>query len=148
MRRFISLKWSWLFYKNICNEGMVLFFSKNNETTVFGSSLTFLIFRNSLMVALLYSQKQTKHFMCISQPDHHKSTQIFIKPYFCSSIWSFRRLIRIEKTHLGSKCSRIFISKVRFECNQSTKWTKDERLNIANILQCLEMLLYRQNAST
>jgi len=25
---------------------------------------------------------------------------------------------------------------------------KDERLNIANILQCLEMLLYRQNAST
>jgi len=44
------------------------------------------------MTPLFYSQKQTKHFMFIAQPDHHKSTQIFIKPNFCSSFWSSRRL--------------------------------------------------------
>jgi len=49
--------------------------------------------------------------MCIAQPDHLKSTQIFIKRNFGSSFWSFRRLISIEKRHLGSQCSRIFIPK-------------------------------------
>jgi len=63
------------------------------------------------MIALLYSQKQTKHFICIAQPDHLKSTQIFIKRNFGSSFWSFRRLISIEKRHLGGQCSRIFIPK-------------------------------------